>query len=123
MGQVVIVGIFLIGLCAFVWSLIAEEAAGHAVDTRGQPHGADSSSRPRPRSPRIRFVESLDVTMPTSAGRPHALPGIAAPDRGGRLVAALELILLIVLVGGIVAAVVLGAGHVLVKGVSGHLSG
>ena len=30
MGQFVIVGIFLVGMCAFVWTLIAQEAAGGA---------------------------------------------------------------------------------------------
>jgi hypothetical protein len=150
MAQLIIVGMFLVGLCAFVWTLIAQEApsaAGFGPPLTRRLHGlhpwhrlrgidvpkltADTAERLwatartlalRVRAaasrPRIRFSEALDTTAPMDAA-PAAGPG-RVHSGGGRVVAALELVVLIAVVGGIVAAVVLGTGHILMKSLGGH---
>ena len=149
MAQLIIVVTFLVGLCAFVWTLIAQEApsaAGFgtpltrrihdlhpwnrlrgidlrkwATDTAGRLGATARASALRLRAavarPTVRFSQSLDTTAPTTAA---AATASGSQNRGGRLVAALELVLLVAVLGGIVAAALLGTGHILMKSLGGH---
>src|SRR6266567_4026585 len=72
------------------------------------------SGQARARTARIRFDQAFEQTAPELAGPSErtVLPGAVAP-KSSRIVAAVELAILIAVTGGIVAAVIFGAAHVM----------
>jgi hypothetical protein len=74
---------------------------------------------------RIRFEETAELTLPvelpmTSGSAPGHRSSEGWQERPSRLLAALELVLLIVVVGAIMAAVVFGLGELVARAVDGQ---
>ena len=141
MTGVLLVALALAGVCAYVWSAIVQEDTPDGTRAAGGPFALRALTllrrapgrwfearrkrrdarieRDLERGPRrLRFEDTADLTLPS------VLPGTAAEavedwsERPSRLLSAVQLALLILLVGGAVAVSVLGVARVVARIVS-----
>lgn len=138
MTGVLLVGLALAGVCAYVWSAIVQEDVSNGTHAAGRPlvPRAVTLLRRAParflearrqrrelrvereleRGPRrLRFEDTAELTLPPRATGAAAAAVEEWSERPSRLLSALQLALLILLVGGIVAASVLGVARLVVR--------
>lgn len=138
MTGVLLVALALGGVCAYVWSAIVQEGATNGTHTAGKAFAPraltllrrapgrfldarrqrkeDRIERDLERGPRrLRFEDTAELTLPPP--RPGAVtqPEQAWIERPSRLLSAIQLILLILLVGGAVAASILGVARIVAR--------
>jgi len=108
-------------LMAWLWSQMARRWIVAAFDSYRAHRLAVRQARARVALPgRVRFDQSLVQTLPARS-TPEALPVLE--PRWSRLVAAIELVLLIAVTAGAVAGALLGAAAVLAKAFAHFHSG
>jgi hypothetical protein len=132
--ELLFVGLAVGGACTFVWSMIMQ------AEAQLHPQVARSGDRtPRLRVPRRKartsgaaelgppaawLQDATQLTLPLSGLAPVRHEDSADwSDRPSRLVSALELLVLIMVVGGVVAAATLGTARMVARIVAAHFAG
>ena len=142
MASVLLVGVALGGVCAYVWSAIVQaEGPGSARSNGGaiaprallmlkqagvrllvarrrrREARAELELEAGPR--RLRFEETAELTMPSAALAATPRPQ-TWEERPSRFLSAIQLVLLIALLGGAVAAATLGIARLVAQAVASH---
>ncbi|MFN2589645.1 MAG: hypothetical protein ABR518_02610 [Actinomycetota bacterium] len=131
MTAVLLVGVALGAVCAYVWSAIVQAegppdagavrapigprtiaAFRHAqrriVDARQQRREERFQQALESGPRRLRFEETAELTVPLSSIASSDAEPVGRDARPSRVLSAVQLVLLILLVGGVIACVVLG---------------
>jgi hypothetical protein len=133
---VLLVGLALGGVCAYVWSAILQAEAAEGARVARTPLGPraltflrlaqvrlrmaaqrkraariDRAIESGPR--RLRFEETAELTLPPSAPVTNDAPTVRWSHRPSRMLSAVQLVLLILVVGGAVALATLGFAQVI----------
>jgi hypothetical protein len=138
---VLLVGLALVGVCAYVWSAIVQEEASNGTHAARGPIGPRALTSLRQATARLltalrhrrevrmdrdleigsrklRFEDTAELTLPPAVPASAPTPGEVWIDRPSRVLSAIQLALLILLLGGAVAATVLGIAQLVARAAS-----